>query len=81
MDCIITQPAGVLRELSKDAGPHLVVVPASLIENWQRELERWCPKLEVVTYYGKDRAEIRANLNALRCSTGISQYHPRSRSQ
>ena len=35
---------------SKAAGgkpprPHLIVCPASLIENWQRELRQWCPKL------------------------------------
>ena len=34
---------GAIKLLDKDAGPHLVVVPASLLENWQRELPRWCP--------------------------------------
>lgn len=39
--------AGLLKAVEKDPGPHLVVVPASLLENWQRELKRWCPALEV----------------------------------
>lgn len=29
-----------------DPGPHLVVVPASLLENWQRELAAWAPNLK-----------------------------------
>ncbi|EFN58097.1 hypothetical protein CHLNCDRAFT_17545, partial [Chlorella variabilis] len=47
-------------------GPHLVVVPASLLENWQRELRRWCPGLKVVVYYGKHRAVVRKRLATLR---------------
>jgi SWI/SNF-related matrix-associated actin-dependent regulator 1 of chromatin subfamily A len=48
--------------LDKDAGPHIIVVPASLLENWQRELKQWCPSLKVVLYYGKDRVQIREDL-------------------
>ena len=54
--------AGVRRVLDKDAGPHIIVVPASLLENWQRELKQWCPSLKVVLYYGKDRVQIREDL-------------------
>jgi SWI/SNF-related matrix-associated actin-dependent regulator 1 of chromatin subfamily A len=43
-------------------GPHLVIVPASLLENWERELRQWCPALKVVLYYGKDRALLRDEL-------------------
>ncbi len=39
-----------------------MVVPASLLENWQRELRKWCPGLKTVTCYGKDRWEIREEL-------------------
>ncbi|KAA6428197.1 MAG: SNF2 family DNA-dependent ATPase [Trebouxia sp. A1-2] len=53
---------GVLKHVDKDSGPHLVVAPASLLENWQRELQRWCPGLRLVTYYGKDRAQLRRQL-------------------
>ncbi|KAH3745100.1 snf2 family dna-dependent atpase [Pelomyxa schiedti] len=44
-----------------DIGPHLIVVPATLISNWERELASWCPNLEVSTYYGleKERYEMR----------------------
>ncbi|KAL3132188.1 hypothetical protein ABBQ32_008788 [Trebouxia sp. C0010 RCD-2024] len=53
---------GVLKHAAKDPGPHLIVAPASLLENWQRELQRWCPGLSVVTYYGSDRAALRQQL-------------------
>jgi SWI/SNF-related matrix-associated actin-dependent regulator 1 of chromatin subfamily A len=33
-------------------GVHLVVVPGSTLENWIRELNRFCPALEVAPYYG-----------------------------
>ena len=59
--------AGVLKHLEQDSGPHLVVAPASLLENWQREFRRWCPGLSLVTYYGKDRAALRHQLLDARC--------------
>ena len=57
---------GAIRKLENDPGPHLVVVPASLLENWQRELHRWCPAMKVVVYYGKHRAAMRKRLVAIR---------------
>ncbi|BFZ55891.1 DNA-dependent ATPase fun30 [Savitreella phatthalungensis] len=36
-------------------GPHLVVVPASTLENWLREISRFCPALKVEAYYGSQR--------------------------
>lgn len=57
---------GAISSLENDNGPHLVVVPASLLENWQRELQRWCPKMKSVVYYGKHRSIIRRRLNDLR---------------
>lgn len=42
-------------------GPHLIVVPSSTMENWENELERWSPGLNVVQYYGSqdERREMR----------------------
>ncbi|KAJ4439324.1 hypothetical protein ANN_07446 [Periplaneta americana] len=44
-------------------GPHLVVVPSSTLENWSNEFARWCPSLNVETYYGspEDRKAMRIN--------------------
>ena len=42
-------------------GQHLVIVPASTLENWLREFQHFCPQLSVRLYHGSqnERAEIR----------------------
>jgi SNF2 family DNA or RNA helicase len=42
-------------------GPHLVIVPTSVIINWETELKRFSPALKVLCYYGtaKRRKELR----------------------
>lgn len=47
-------------------GPHLVVAPASLLENWERELALWCPRLRVVTYHGAHKEMVRNQLEKWR---------------
>ena len=49
-------------------GPHLIIVPTSVIVNWEMECKRWCPALKVMSYYGtaKQRKEKR---------TGWSKAH------
>ncbi|KAJ5884904.1 hypothetical protein N7495_009414 [Penicillium taxi] len=49
-------------------GPHLVVVPASTIENWLREFEKFCPALTVIPYYGtqNERLEIQEDFRQSR---------------
>jgi non-specific serine/threonine protein kinase len=37
-------------------GPHLVVVPTSLLFNWEQELARFAPGLKVHVYSGSERA-------------------------
>ncbi|XP_065592563.1 SWI/SNF-related matrix-associated actin-dependent regulator of chromatin subfamily A containing DEAD/H box 1 isoform X2 [Cyrtonyx montezumae] len=46
-------------------GPHLIVVPASTLDNWIREVNLWCPELNVLFYYGsqEDRKHLRADIN------------------
>ena len=34
-------------------GPHLVIVPTTLIVNWEMEFKRWCPGLKIFTYFGR----------------------------
>jgi len=46
----------LLKHLDGDAGPHLLVAPASLLENWQREIKKWCPSFSVILYHGNERA-------------------------
>ena len=33
-------------------GPHLIVVPTTIIINWEMEFKRWCPALKILTYFG-----------------------------
>jgi len=35
-----------------DEGPHLIIVPSSTMDNWQKELATWCPTIKVLNYYG-----------------------------
>ncbi|XP_030348162.1 SWI/SNF-related matrix-associated actin-dependent regulator of chromatin subfamily A containing DEAD/H box 1 isoform X2 [Strigops habroptila] len=45
-------------------GPHLIVVPASTLDNWIREVRLWCPDLKVLFYYGsqEDRKRLRVDI-------------------
>ena len=33
-------------------GPFLVVVPVTTLHNWKNELEKFCPALKVLPYFG-----------------------------
>ncbi len=45
-----------LKESKKLDSPCLIVMPTSLIANWQSETERFTPSLKTLTLHGKDRA-------------------------
>ncbi|XP_075089167.1 protein CHROMATIN REMODELING 19 [Nicotiana tabacum] len=60
----------VLKHLKDDPGPHLIVCPASVLENWERELKRWCPKFTVIQYHGAARSTYSKNLSSL-ARTGL----------
>ncbi|XP_026578966.1 helicase SRCAP-like isoform X2 [Pseudonaja textilis] len=36
-------------------GPHLIIVPTSVILNWEMEIKRWCPSFKILTYYGAQK--------------------------
>ncbi|CAN5296903.1 DEAD/DEAH box helicase [soil metagenome] len=41
--------------LKRDRGPYLVVCPTSVVGNWERELARFAPDLEVTRFHGPER--------------------------
>ena len=45
-------------------GPNLIIVPASILDNWIREITNWCPTLRLVVYRGSqdERAQQRFEL-------------------
>jgi SWI/SNF-related matrix-associated actin-dependent regulator 1 of chromatin subfamily A len=50
-----------------EPGPHLVIVPSSVLDNWMREFSVFAPDLVVVSYYGSqgERHEIRNELRSM----------------
>uniref|UniRef100_T1J3V7 SWI/SNF-related matrix-associated actin-dependent regulator of chromatin subfamily A containing DEAD/H box 1 homolog n=1 Tax=Strigamia maritima TaxID=126957 RepID=T1J3V7_STRMM len=48
----------------KNKGPHLIIVPASTLENWTREFSTWCEHLDVFVYFGsqEERRQMRHEL-------------------
>ncbi|MBE7447429.1 MAG: DEAD/DEAH box helicase [Kofleriaceae bacterium] len=44
-------------EARRDARPALLIAPTSVVGNWEREVERFAPSLDVVRHYGTSRAK------------------------
>jgi len=42
----------LLHERKTAQHPHIVICPATTLTNWMRELQKWCPVLNVIAYYG-----------------------------
>ncbi|KAL0920289.1 hypothetical protein M5K25_009414 [Dendrobium thyrsiflorum] len=55
----------LLKHLNDDPGPHLIVCPASVLENWERELKRWCPAFSVILFHGAGRAVYSKELSSM----------------
>jgi SNF2 family DNA or RNA helicase len=53
----------ILAESSDRRLPTLVVAPATLLENWRRELAQFAPSLSVVVHAGANRAGIASRLS------------------
>ena len=46
---------GIIQSSAPAQGPHLVVLPPSLLFNWEQEIDRFYPDLTVHSYLGKER--------------------------
>ncbi|PRP86642.1 fun thirty related protein Fft2 (predicted) [Planoprotostelium fungivorum] len=58
-------------------GPHLIIVPASTLYNWDKELKAWCPTLKVFIYHGsqKDRLEARLDIDMSQIDVIVTTYN------
>lgn len=45
----------LVREREPAAGPALIICPTTVLGNWQKELERFAPGLQVYVHYGPNR--------------------------
>ena len=43
------------RVYPKETVPSMLIMPRSLLFNWQKEIQQFCPQLSTYTYYGPDR--------------------------
>jgi len=44
-----------LGKLKEIWGPHLIVVPTSVMYNWEREFKKWCPAFKILVYHGTQK--------------------------
>jgi len=51
-----------LKENKKLNKPSLIVIPTTLISNWEREIQKFTPDLKFITIYGKDRKKLIENI-------------------
>ena len=52
------QTIGLLAHLACEHGvwgPHLIIVPTSVMVNWEVEFKKWCPALKILTYFGTQK--------------------------
>ncbi|KAL5289195.1 SMARCA5 family protein [Megaselia abdita] len=47
---------GYLKHYKNQAGPHIVIVPKSTLQNWINEFNRWCPTIKAVCLIGDQEA-------------------------
>ncbi|KAG8194241.1 hypothetical protein JTE90_024572 [Oedothorax gibbosus] len=53
-----------LKQMSNMSGPHLIVVPSSVMDNWKQEFQSWWPDVSMICYHGSQdsRRELRMQI-------------------
>ncbi len=47
-----------LKEKKKIKGPHLIIVPTSVLPNWQKEIKKFVPSMKELVIYGSKRESL-----------------------
>ena len=62
---------GKIGSASNISGPSLIVMPPSLLFNWEKEIGRFYPDLRVYSYRGKERSTVLEGYDAVLTSYGL----------
>ena len=68
---VATFLAGVLAEEDDHAATALLVMPVSLLANWEKELKTWAPELRVETFHGSSKVQRGKAARAIRQNGGV----------
>lgn len=66
-----------ISENKNDWGPFCIVAPSTTLHNWKNEIERFCPHLRVMPYWGtfSERKALRKFFNPKHLSMPYSPFH------
>ncbi|WP_447965268.1 DEAD/DEAH box helicase [Nitrospira sp. Ecomares 2.1] len=62
---------GIIQPPEPIQGPHLVVLPPSLLFNWEHEISRFYPSLTIQSYTGKERTSSFAGADVVLTTYGL----------
>ena len=68
---VATFLAGILAEEDDHAATALLVMPVSLLTNWEKELKIWAPELRVETFHGSSKVQRGKAARAIRQNGGV----------
>lgn len=74
------QTIAMLAQLAQNGihGPHILIVPSTLIYNWEQEFKKWAPFFNVMIYYGskQEREKLRSGWTyEEHCSIILTSYN------